>query len=163
MRSHHPAAIAEPRGTLMEPWWNFTSGPPRTTPEPVWAETPKLSAVGKKSENFGHFLRSARELGNEKRNEPRRWMVYGDRSLIHWAPASNQTRVMGIATTKQWVAFQTCPFEGEVAWCDSGRQPLILTLFNTHGFGCQNRGSPRIEVFLLVSFQEPKSGFLNQY
>ena len=39
-----------PRGTLVEPgWnpsWNLTSGPPRTTPEPIWAETPKLSAVG---------------------------------------------------------------------------------------------------------------------
>ena len=46
-----------PRGTLVEPWWNpggtlvelswnLTAGPPRTTPEPIWAETPKLSAVG---------------------------------------------------------------------------------------------------------------------
>ena len=32
----------------MEPWWNLTSGLPRTTPEPIWAETPKLSAVGEK-------------------------------------------------------------------------------------------------------------------
>ena len=31
-----------PRGTLVEPWWNLTWGPPRTTPEPIWAETPKL-------------------------------------------------------------------------------------------------------------------------
>ena len=37
-----------PGGTLVEPSWNLTSGPPRTTPEPIWAETPKLSAVGKK-------------------------------------------------------------------------------------------------------------------
>ena len=35
-----------PGGTLVEPSWNLTSGPPRTTPEPIWAETPKLSAVG---------------------------------------------------------------------------------------------------------------------
>ena len=34
----------------MEPLWNLTSGPPRTTPEPIWAETPKLSAVGKRTE-----------------------------------------------------------------------------------------------------------------
>ena len=26
--------------------WNLASGPPRTTPEPIWTETPKLSAVG---------------------------------------------------------------------------------------------------------------------
>ena len=32
----------------MELSWNLTSGPPRTTPEPIWAETPKLSAVGEK-------------------------------------------------------------------------------------------------------------------
>ena len=32
----------------MEPSWNLTSGPPRTTPEPIWAETPKLSGVGEK-------------------------------------------------------------------------------------------------------------------
>ena len=35
----------------MEPSWNLTSGPPRTTPEPIWAETPKLSAVGEKNRN----------------------------------------------------------------------------------------------------------------
>ena len=30
--------------------WRFQvrSGSPRTTPEPIWAETPKLSAVGEK-------------------------------------------------------------------------------------------------------------------
>ena len=39
-----------PGGTLVEPSWNLTSGPPRTTPEPIWAETPKLSAVGEKKE-----------------------------------------------------------------------------------------------------------------
>ena len=37
-----------PGGTLVEPSWNLTSGPLRTTPEPIWAETPKLSAVGEK-------------------------------------------------------------------------------------------------------------------
>ena len=35
-------------GTLVELWWNLSSGSPRTTPEPIWAETPKLSAVGEK-------------------------------------------------------------------------------------------------------------------
>ena len=40
--------LKEPAGTLVEPWWNLTSGLPRTTPEPIWAETPKLSAVGEK-------------------------------------------------------------------------------------------------------------------
>ena len=50
------SAVAEPRdllwnfgGTLVEPSWNLTSGPPRTTPEPIWAETPKRSAVGEKN------------------------------------------------------------------------------------------------------------------
>ena len=37
-------------GTLVEPWWNLTSGPPQTTPEPIWAETPKLAAVGEKED-----------------------------------------------------------------------------------------------------------------
>ena len=32
----------------MEPSWNLTSGLPRNTPEPIWAETPKLPAVGEK-------------------------------------------------------------------------------------------------------------------
>ena len=35
---------------LVEPWWNLSSGSPRTTPEPIWAETPKLSAVGGKKQ-----------------------------------------------------------------------------------------------------------------
>ena len=40
-----------PGGTLVEPWWNLSSGSPRTTPEPIWAETPKLSAVGEKKQH----------------------------------------------------------------------------------------------------------------
>ena len=44
--------VENPGGTLVEPlvepWWNLSSGSPRTTPEPIWAETPKLSAVGEK-------------------------------------------------------------------------------------------------------------------
>ena len=51
---------SSPGGTLVEPlvepWWNLSSGSPRTTPEPIWAETPKLSAVGEKkptSPTFG--------------------------------------------------------------------------------------------------------------
>ena len=35
----------------MEPSWNLTSGPPRTTPEPTCAETPKISADGEKRPN----------------------------------------------------------------------------------------------------------------
>ena len=35
----------------MEPSWNLASGPPRTTPEPIRAETPKLSAVGGEKKN----------------------------------------------------------------------------------------------------------------
>ena len=35
-------------GTLVEPSWNLTPGSPRTTPEPIWAETPKLSVFGEK-------------------------------------------------------------------------------------------------------------------
>ena len=31
-----------PGRTLVEPSWNLTSRPPRTTPELIWAETPKL-------------------------------------------------------------------------------------------------------------------------
>ena len=37
---------------LVEPWWNLSSGSPRTTPEPIWAETPKLSAVGEKEKHM---------------------------------------------------------------------------------------------------------------
>ena len=45
---HPPRTLAELRETLVEPSWNLTSKPPRTTPEPIWAETPKLTAVGEK-------------------------------------------------------------------------------------------------------------------
>ena len=72
--------LAEPRGTLVEPWWNpggplvepwwnprgtlvepswnprgtlITSGPPRTTPEPIWAETPKLQLLGNNNKTPG--------------------------------------------------------------------------------------------------------------
>ena len=38
-------------GTLVKLWWTLVEPclrPPRTTPEPIWAETPKLSAVGER-------------------------------------------------------------------------------------------------------------------
>ena len=39
----------KPGGSLVEPWWNLASGPPRTTPEPIWAETPHcFQLLGKK-------------------------------------------------------------------------------------------------------------------
>ena len=40
-----PPSLAEPAAgePLVEPWWNLSSGSARTTPEPIWAETPKLS------------------------------------------------------------------------------------------------------------------------
>ena len=40
--------LAPPRSPV-EPSWNLISGPPRTTPEPIWAETPKPSAVEEKT------------------------------------------------------------------------------------------------------------------
>ena len=43
-----PSSNPQPSKKLVEPWWNLSSGSPRTTPEPIWAETPKLSAVGEK-------------------------------------------------------------------------------------------------------------------
>ena len=54
-----------PRRTMLEPSWNLTSGPPRTIPEPIWAETPKaFSCWGKKGtltltsllEDLGEFI-----------------------------------------------------------------------------------------------------------
>ena len=53
--SHHPAALAEPRGTLVEPWWNPRGTLPQGRPA-IWSETPKLSAVGEKQFNPFVFL-----------------------------------------------------------------------------------------------------------
>ena len=59
-----------PGGTLVKPWWNpggtwwnLSSGSPRTTPEPIWAETPKLSAVGEKAEAHGVLRSKPVEVG----------------------------------------------------------------------------------------------------
>ena len=59
LTSNHPGPPRSPRrtwwnsgGTLVEPSWNLTSGLPRTTPDPIWAETPKLSAVGETKERM---------------------------------------------------------------------------------------------------------------
>ena len=40
--SHHPAALAEPRGTLVEPWWN----PGGTLVEPYLRAAPDLPYLG---------------------------------------------------------------------------------------------------------------------
>ena len=66
--------LAEPRKTLVktlvEPWWNLTPGPPRTTPQPIWAGlTPKLSAVGEQGNPFwglGHLFSGATEKNRGK-------------------------------------------------------------------------------------------------
>ena len=51
-------ALAEPHGTLVEPWNPRETLPqPRTTLEPVWAETPKLEAVGEKNKFGSLFFR----------------------------------------------------------------------------------------------------------
>ena len=45
------APFSEPRGTLVEPSWALVEAYLRSAPdphEPIWAETPKLSAVGEK-------------------------------------------------------------------------------------------------------------------
>ena len=52
-----------PRGTLVEPSWNLTSGPPKTTPEPIWAETPKLPAVGGKGKKTRAMSERTSDLG----------------------------------------------------------------------------------------------------
>ena len=57
LTSNHPGPPRSPRrtwwnpgGTVVEPWWNPRGTLPQGhTPEPIWAETPKLSAVGEKS------------------------------------------------------------------------------------------------------------------
>ena len=62
-----------PGGTLMEPSWNLPSGPPRTSPEPIWAETPELSAVGEKKDGGG--LKKVEGLtGKKVRKEKKRRM-----------------------------------------------------------------------------------------
>ena len=57
----HFAALASwnPGGTLVEPWWNpggtlvepYLRAAPDHPKEPIWAETPRLSAVGEKQKN----------------------------------------------------------------------------------------------------------------
>ena len=52
----------DPGRTMVELSWNLASGPPRTT---IWAETPKLSAVGEKSTQLRsgfHFLTTPKRI-----------------------------------------------------------------------------------------------------
>ena len=64
-----PRSLAEcrgtwnPGGTPVERWWNLTSGLPRTTPEPIWAETPKLPAVGEKNGRHPRLQQRALKAG----------------------------------------------------------------------------------------------------
>ena len=46
-----PRTSWNPRGTLVEPYLRAS----RTTPEPICAETPKLSAVGRKTQPHSHW------------------------------------------------------------------------------------------------------------
>ena len=73
------AALAEPRGTLLEPWWNPGKNPRGTLVEPylraapdhpgayLGLSTPKLSAVGGKN-NLERNL-----LGRNPKVEPQKW------------------------------------------------------------------------------------------
>ena len=49
--THISETIAVVARILQAQEWNLTLGPPRTTPEPIWAETPKLSAGGEQNQN----------------------------------------------------------------------------------------------------------------
>ena len=74
--------------------WNLTSGPPRTTPEPIWAETPKLSAVGEKKKAC--FLTRSTFLVGEclvSDLDPPKWL----RSLC-WFPNQPKKGVLRQAT-----------------------------------------------------------------
>ena len=48
-------------GTLVEPWWNYLTSPARTTPELIWAATPKLS-VGERTKHESQKGRPDRML-----------------------------------------------------------------------------------------------------
>ena len=69
-----------PCGTLVEPSWNLTSGPPRTTPEPIWAETAKLSAVAEKRRES---LSVPRSLG-KRSNADRSFLAGGEDQFVPW-------------------------------------------------------------------------------
>ena len=61
-----------PGGTLVEPSWNLTSVLPRTTPEPIWAETPKLAAVGEKKHSKPSLRAHPLSDAFEWREKPRK-------------------------------------------------------------------------------------------
>ena len=79
----------------MEPSWNLTSGLPRTTPEPIWAQTPKLSAVGEKTGSAP---------GQKKNPAPharfRAWRSRVKRSSRRWSASSTFRRRGGTAVAK---------------------------------------------------------------
>ena len=75
--SHHPAALAEPRGALVEPWWNprgmlvepyLRAAPDH--PGAIWAETRKLSAVGRNKQSTTNMKTKQHDGPKQKRVYP---------------------------------------------------------------------------------------------
>ena len=66
-----------PGEILVEPSWNLTSGPPRTTPEPIWAETPKLAAVGEKEKGKTSWKQGSSPLVATKGAHPTGLLIWG--------------------------------------------------------------------------------------
>ena len=119
----------DPCGTVVEPSWNLTSDPPRTTAEPIWAETPKLSAVGEQRQQNrkkgvhslnrkkgvhkqynrkteAHSLSRAWRLTSLHIANDMDFSIYPNRSRerTEGAPSISQFAVWRVVCRKQWLA-----------------------------------------------------------
>ena len=91
-RNRSPPQQKRERGNLVKPWWNpggpwwmesawnLASGLPRTTPERIWAETPKLSAVGGQKQSNKRTQTNNTPCGGKHRTSSE---LCRDREAVH--------------------------------------------------------------------------------
>ena len=117
----------KPGGTLVKPSWNLTSGPPRTTPEPIWAETPKLSAVGgKEKKNTRHHsitgLRASE--GQDHGDSPaalNAWQVAQLRIAWRWTWPS----ICSGSSLDTLASCEPCTYEGDKMQLKGVQEPAL--------------------------------------
>ena len=115
---------SNPDGTLVEPSWNPRGtlvepylGAAQTTPEPIWAQTPKLSAVGEKhAPSKGYLMIEIWQL--KKRTPVCLTPVFCEADdSRNPTPGHDKMRQSSSVSALSFCAFSTCGLSRRCWWC----------------------------------------------
>ena len=139
-----------PRGTLLKPWWNprGTLVEPylKATPEPIWAETPKLSAVGEQSAIWSPFYGNPLPAQSPSDSFPKPGRSFPTEQRFAADPQRNQSPLRGTLYTARHINISLTHGWVGPAFADSAghTHPVQPTARNSKLYTCMaGRGVSR--------------------